>query len=72
MLLWILLLGAGLLVTSLLVNQGRAQGELEERIRTLEADNRQFRERINTLEELVLEREKRRPFEDMAEDPDQG
>ncbi|ATG75599.1 hypothetical protein [Zobellella denitrificans] len=71
MLLWILLLGAGLLVTSLLVNQGRAQGELEERIRTLEADNRQLRERINTLEELVLEREKRRPFEDMAKNPDQ-
>lgn len=71
MLLWILLLGAGLLITSLLINQGRAQGELEERLRTLEADNRQFRERINTLEELVLEREKRRPFEDMAKDPGQ-
>ncbi|WP_445395329.1 hypothetical protein [Zobellella sp. An-6] len=72
MLLWILLLGAGLLITSLLINQGRAQGELEERLRTLEADNRQFRERINTLEELVLEREKLRPFEDMAKDPGQG
>lgn len=62
MLLWIFLaLGIGLLVLS----QNRTQGELESRIDTLEAELAQMRERLITLEKLLLEKEKRRPFDEL-------
>ena len=63
--LWILLLGLAIGLVLLLVNQGRARGEIDERLQELEAENRQLRERVNTLEKLVLEKEKCRPFEEL-------
>ncbi|MDP5292906.1 hypothetical protein Q9290_11505 [Oceanimonas sp. CHS3-5] len=63
MLLWILLaLGIGLV---LVLGQNRAQNELETRVEELEAEQRRLRQRITTLEELVLEKEKRRPFDEL-------
>ncbi len=61
--LWILLaLGIGLV---LVLSQSRAQNELETRIEQLEAEQRRLLERITTLEKLLLEQEKRRPFEEL-------
>ncbi|WP_298721426.1 hypothetical protein [uncultured Oceanisphaera sp.] len=63
--LWILLLGLAIGLVLLLVNQGRTQSELDDRLQALEAENRQLRERVRILEELTLEEEKRRPFEEL-------
>lgn len=61
--LWILLaLGIGLV---LVLSQSRAQNELENRVEQLEAEQRRLLERITTLEKLLLEQEKRRPFEEL-------
>ncbi|GAA3709639.1 hypothetical protein GCM10022421_16010 [Oceanisphaera sediminis] len=65
MLLWILLLGLAIGLVLLLVNQGRTQGELDDRLQALETENRQLRERVRILEELTLEEEKRRPFDEL-------
>lgn len=63
MLLWIFLaLGIGLL---LVLSQNRAQGELERRIEALEAQQAHLQERLITLEKLLLEQEKRRPFDEL-------
>ncbi|MCT7654672.1 copper transporter [Oceanimonas sp. NS1] len=63
MTLWILLaLGIGLV---LVLGQNRAQNELENRVEQLQAEQRRLLERITTLEKLVLEKEKRRPFEEL-------
>ncbi|MBR9858020.1 MAG: hypothetical protein GYB38_09945 [Gammaproteobacteria bacterium] len=63
--LWILLLGLAIGLILLLVNQGRTQSETDDRLQALEMENRRLRERINTLEKLVLEQEKCRPFEEL-------
>ena len=63
--LWILLPGLAIGLILLLVNQGRTQGEIDHRLQALEMENRRLRERINTLEKLVLEQEKCRPFEEL-------
>lgn len=63
--LWILLLGLAIGLVLLLVNQGRTQSEIDHRLQALETANRQLRERVNTLEALVLEKEKCRPFEEL-------
>ncbi|WP_107851251.1 hypothetical protein [Oceanimonas marisflavi] len=63
MTLWILLaLGIGLV---LVLSQNRAQSELENQVEALQAEQRRLLERITTLEKLVLEKEKRRPFDDL-------
>lgn len=62
---WILLLGLAIGLVLLLVNQGRAQGEIDDRLQQLEEENRRLRERVSILESLVLEEEKRRPFEEL-------
>ncbi|OYD24295.1 hypothetical protein [Oceanimonas baumannii] len=63
MLLWILLaLGIGLV---LLLSHNRAQTVLENRIAELETEQRRMQQRIMTLEELILEKEKRRPFDEL-------
>ena len=63
--LWILLPGLAIGLILLLVNQGRTQSEIDHRLQALEMENRRLRERINTLEKLVLEQEKCRPFEEL-------
>ncbi|GHA14015.1 hypothetical protein [Oceanisphaera arctica] len=65
MLLWILLLGLAIGLVLLLVHQGRTQGEIDDRVQELEAENRRLCERVNTLEKLLLEKEKSRPFEEL-------
>jgi uncharacterized protein HemX len=65
MLLWILLLGLAIGLVLLLVHQGRTQGEIDDRLQALEAENRRLCERVNILEKLVLEKEKRRPFDEL-------
>ena len=65
MMMWILLLGLAIGLVLLLVNQGRTQSELDDRLQELEAENRRLCERVNILEELVLEKEKCRPFEEL-------
>lgn len=63
MLLWILLaLGIGLV---LVLSHNRAQTALENRIAELETEQRRMQQRIMTLEELILEKEKRRPFDEL-------
>ncbi len=62
---WILLLGLAIGLVLLLINQGRAQGEIDDRLQQLEEENRRLRERVSILESLVLEEEKRRPFEEL-------
>ncbi len=62
---WILLLGLAIGLVLLLVNQGRTQGEIDDRLQQLEEENRRLRERVSILESLVLEEEKRRPFEEL-------
>ncbi|MBM7456187.1 hypothetical protein HNR62_002069 [Oceanisphaera litoralis] len=65
MMMWILLLGLAIGLVLLLVNQGRTQSELDDRLQQLAAENRRLCERVNTLEKLVLEKEKCRPFEEL-------
>ncbi|OIN14334.1 hypothetical protein [Oceanisphaera psychrotolerans] len=65
MLLWILLLGLVIGLVLLLVHQGRTQSEVDERLQELEAENHRLRERVRILEELTLEEEKRRPFDEL-------
>ncbi|MFP2769180.1 hypothetical protein [Oceanisphaera sp. KMM 10153] len=65
MLLWILLLGLAIGLVLLLIHQGRTQGEIDDRLQKLETENRRLCERINILEELLLEKEKCRPFEEL-------
>ncbi len=65
MLLWILLLGLVIGLVLLLVHQGRTQSEVDERLQELEAENHRLRERVRILEELALEEEKRRPFDEL-------
>ncbi|MGO4999922.1 hypothetical protein [Oceanisphaera sp. W20_SRM_FM3] len=55
----IILLGLAIAAVLLLLNQGRNQAE---RLAQLEAQNLQLHERVQILEALVLEKEKRRPF----------
>ena len=63
MLLWILLaLGIGLV---LVLSHNRTQTALENRIAELETEQRRMQQRIMTLEELILEKEKRRPFDEL-------
>lgn len=63
MLLWILLaLGIGLV---LVLSHNRTQTALENRIAELETEQRRMQQRIITLEELILEKEKRRPFDEL-------
>lgn len=61
----ILLLGLAIGLVLLLLNRARTQSEIGHRLQALEAENRQLRERVNTLEKLVLEKEKCRPFEEL-------
>lgn len=62
--LWILILGV-VLALVLLVSQGRSYNEIEHRLTQLAAQNQQLKERVDTLEALVLEKEKRRPFDEL-------
>ncbi|GAA3543035.1 hypothetical protein [Zobellella aerophila] len=65
MLMWILLLASASLLLFLFINHGRSRADLEARLNALEAENRRLHERVSTLESLVLEKEKRRPFEEL-------
>lgn len=62
--LWILILGV-VLALVLLVSQGRSYNEIEHRLQQLTAQNQQLKERVDTLEALVLEKEKHRPFDEL-------
>lgn len=48
-----------------MVHQGRSQTDLGQRLQQLEADNQQLRQRVQVLEELLLEKEKQRPFDEL-------
>ncbi|MGB5854603.1 MAG: hypothetical protein WBH20_04980 [Oceanisphaera sp.] len=61
----ILLLGLAIGAVLLVVNQGRGHTEITRRVQQLETQNFQLRERVQVLEELVLEKEKQRPFNDL-------
>lgn len=59
----IILLGLAIAAVLLVMNQGRNHGDIALRVEQLEAQNLQLHERVQVLEELVLEKEKQRPFE---------
>lgn len=63
--LWILLFGLAIGAVLLVVHQGRSQTDLGQRLQQLEADNQQLRQRVQVLEELVVEKEKQRPFDEL-------
>ncbi|WP_116474708.1 hypothetical protein [Zobellella maritima] len=65
MLMWILLLASAALLLFLFINHGRSRVDLATRLDALEADNRRLQERVTTLESLVLEKEKQRPFDEL-------
>lgn len=65
MLMWILLLASATVLLFLFINHGRSRVSLETRLNALEEENRQLCERVTTLESLVLEKEKRRPFDEL-------
>ncbi|GGB43740.1 hypothetical protein GCM10011502_16350 [Oceanisphaera marina] len=62
---WILLFGLAIGAVLLVVHQGRNQTDISLRLQRLEADNQQLRQRVQVLEELVLEKEKQRPFDEL-------
>ncbi|WP_319782757.1 hypothetical protein [Oceanisphaera sp. IT1-181] len=59
----IILLGLAIAAVLLMVNQGRSHHDIAQRVAQLEAQNLQLHERVQVLEELVLEKEKQRPFD---------
>ncbi|WP_417616797.1 hypothetical protein [Oceanisphaera sp.] len=65
MIMWILLFGLAIAAALLVVHQGRNQSDFTQRLQRLEADNQQLRQRVQVLEELVLEKEKQRPFDEL-------
>lgn len=62
---WILLFGLAIGAVLLVVHQGRSQTDISLRLQRLEADNQQLRQRVQVLEELVVEKEKQRPFDEL-------
>ncbi len=65
MLIWIILLASAALLLFLFIEHGRSRVTLDTRLNALEEENRQLRERVSTLESLMLEKEKSRPFEEL-------
>lgn len=65
MMMWIILLASAALLLFLFIEHGRSRVDLVTRIKALEEENRQLQERVTTLEALVLEKEKRRPFDEL-------
>lgn len=59
----IILLGLAIAAILLMVNQGRSHHDVAQRVEQLATQNLQLHERVQVLEELVLEKEKQRPFE---------
>jgi hypothetical protein len=65
MLMWIILLASAALLLFLFIEHGRSRVDLVTRLSALEEEKRQLRERVRILEELTLEEEKRRPFDEL-------